>query len=227
MTEGKPLVLIVEDEEDMLLGLKHNLEFEGYRTTSASTGREALQKAQKTVPDLVLLDVMLPVMNGFEVLRELRLSHPAMPVILLTSKALEADKLNGFRLGADDYVTKPFSVQELLARVQAVLKRSGSQNGLEIVTRFADVEVDHTKRLVKRGGKPVPLALKEYEVLHMLLRHRGEIVTREQLLYEVWSYDPDNPPATRTVDNHVAKLRNKIGAEHITTVQKFGYKFVS
>lgn len=227
MNETKPLVLVVEDEEDMLLGLKHNLEFEGYRTASATTGREALAKAQKVVPDLVLLDVMLPEMNGFDVLRELRLTHPRMPVILLTSKALEADKLNGFRLGADDYVTKPFSIQELLARVQAVLKRAMPEDVVENVTRFGDIEVDHAQRQVRRGGEPVTLALKEYEMLRLLLRCRGEIVTREQLLHEVWSYDPDNPPATRTVDNHVAKLRNKIGAEHIVTVQKIGYKFVS
>jgi two-component system alkaline phosphatase synthesis response regulator PhoP len=225
MPISKPLILIVEDEEDMLMGLKHNLEFEGYETVTATDGREALQKAHKATPDLVLLDIMLPEVNGFEVLRELRTTQPRTPVILLTSKGLEADKLQGFSLGADDYVTKPFSIQELMARVQAVLKRSQAHPGPAGTLRFGAVEVDLARRLVSRDGRPVPLALKEYEMLRLLLRHRGEIVTRERMLYEVWGYHLDNVPNTRTVDNHIAKLRNKIGPELIETVQKVGYKF--
>jgi len=226
MSESKALVLVVEDEEAMCAGLVHNLEFEGYRTLTATTGREALERLDKTPPDLVLLDVMLPEMNGFDVLRELRLSHPRLPVILLTSKGLETDKLQGFKLGADDYVTKPFSIQELLARVQAVLNRTGGASDSSNPVRFGDVEVDFAQREVRRAGQMVPLAMKEYEMLRLLLRRRGEIVTREQLLHEVWGYSPDNAPTTRTVDNHVAKLRSKIGNDHIVTVQKVGYKLV-
>jgi len=227
MTESKGLVLVVEDEEAMCAGLVHNLEFEGYHTLTAMTGREALERLQKTPPDLVLLDVMLPEMNGFDVLRELRLSHPKLPVILLTSKGLETDKLQGFKLGADDYVTKPFSIQELLARVHAVLNRAGGGGpDPSSVVHFGDVEVDFAQREVRRSGQVVPLALKEYEMLRLLLRRRGEIVTREQLLHEVWGYSPDNAPTTRTVDNHVAKLRSKIGNDYIITVQKVGYKLV-
>jgi len=223
--DAKDLILVVEDEEDMLLGLQHNLEFEGYRTLAARTGREASQKIQKLSPDLVLLDVMLPETNGFDVLRELRLTHPRLPVILLTSKSLESDKLQGFRLGADDYVTKPFSIQELLARIQAVLKRTQPETGAASVVQVGDVTVDLAQRKVARAGKPLALALKEYEMLRLFLRHRGEVVTREQLLHEVWGYDPDNAPTTRTVDNHVAKLRQKLGSDLIETVQKVGYKF--
>jgi two-component system alkaline phosphatase synthesis response regulator PhoP len=159
-------------------------------------------------------------------LRELRLSHPKLPVILLTSKGLETDKLQGFKLGADDYVTKPFSIQELLARVNAVLNRAGGAPDPSNVVRFGEVEVDFAQREVRRAGQMVPLALKEYEMLRLFLRRRGEIVTREQLLHEVWGYSPDNAPTTRTVDNHVAKLRSKIGNDHIVTVQKVGYKLV-
>jgi len=226
MNESKATVLVVEDEAAMLAGLVHNLEFEGYRTLTATTGREALERLHKTPPDLVLLDVMLPEMNGFDVLRELRLSHPKLPVILLTSKGLETDKLQGFKLGADDYVTKPFSIQELLARVHAVLNRAGGAPDASNVVRFGEVEVDFAQREVRRAGQMVPLAMKEYEMLRLLLRRRGEIVTREQLLHEVWGYSPDNAPTTRTVDNHVAKLRSKIGNDHIVTVQKVGYKLV-
>jgi len=223
--DAKNLILVVEDEEDMLLGLQHNLEFEGYRTILARTGREASQKVQKLSPDLVVLDVMLPETSGFDVLRELRLTHPRLPVILLTSKSLESDKLQGFQMGADDYVTKPFSIQELLARIQAVLKRAQPETGAASVLQVRDVTVDLAQRKVARGGKPLTLALKEYEMLRLFLRHRGEVVTREQLLHEVWGYDPDNAPTTRTVDNHVAKLRQKLGSDLIETVQKVGYKF--
>ena len=225
MTESPRVILVVEDDEDMLFGIRHNLEYEGYRTAAASTGREALQKVAKLAPDLVVLDVMLPEMNGFEVLQELRVTQPRLPVILLTSKSLESDKLQGFQLGADDYVTKPFSIQELLARVQAVLKRSAPEAGAEPRLQIGALLVDFARREVSRAGESLALALKEYELLQLFLRHRGQVVTREQLLHEVWGYDPDNVPATRTVDNHVAKLRQKIGAELIETIPKVGYRF--
>ena len=226
MAERRSLILVVEDDEDMLLGVRHNLEFEGYEVMSATGGHEALQKIQKLTPDLILLDVMLPELNGFEVLRELRVTHPRLPVIVLTSKSLEADKLQGFRLGADDFMTKPFSIQELLARVQAVLRRV--QPALEPATTLVvgDLTIDLARREVRREGATLDLALKEYEMLRLFLRFPGEIVTRDRLLHEVWGYNAEQVPATRTVDNHVAKLRQKIGASRIETVQKVGYRFV-
>jgi DNA-binding response OmpR family regulator len=226
MAKRRVLILVVEDDEDMLLGLRHNLEYEGYETVGATTGREALQSAQKLAPELVILDIMLPELNGFEVLRELRVASPRLPVILLTSKNLEGDKLQGFQLGADDYVTKPFSIQELLARVQAVLKRAQPAPEGAAVMQVGDLSIDFTHHEVRRGDVPLALALKEYEMLGLFLRHRGEVVTRERLLREVWGYEAENVPTTRTVDNHVAKLRQKIGADLIETVQKVGYRFV-
>lgn len=225
MVESKPLILVVEDEEDMLHGLQHNLEYEGYRTLSASSGRDGLEKALTAAADLIVLDVMLPELNGFDMLRELRDRKVKTPVILLTSKSLESDKLTGFSLGADDYVTKPFSIQELLARVRAVLQRTKKGADHDATFRFGDVEVDFEQHVVTCKEKPVTLALKEFEILQLLVQHRGEIVSREQMLQEVWGYTPGNFPETRTVDNHIAKLRHKVGAEFIETVPKLGYRF--
>ena len=225
----KRLILVVEDDEAMLLGLRHNLEFENYEVVTATDGRDAVQKAEKLQPDLVVLDVMLPLMDGFAVLRELRVTRPRLPIILLTSKNLEADKLTGFKLGADDYVTKPFSIGELLARVRAVLNRAeGAATPTEepSVLRVGTVEIDLAQRQVRRDGAPIMLALKEYEMLRLFIRHRGEIVTREQLLHDVWGYPADSVPNTRTVDNHVAKLRQKLGADVIETIPKVGYKML-
>jgi DNA-binding response OmpR family regulator len=228
MAAQKRLILVVEDDEAMLVGLRHNLEYEGYEAVSSADGADALQKVEKLSPDLVVLDIMLPKMDGFAVLGELRKTRPRLPVIVLTSKGLENDKLQGFRLGADDYVTKPFSVQELLARVHAVLKRSQPDAAEPAaVLALGGTQVDLKLRHVEREGTTVPLAVKEYEMLRLFLRHRGEVVTREQLLREVWGYPADNPPNTRTVDNHVAKLRQKIGPEWIETIQKVGYKLLN
>lgn len=225
MSETKPLILVVEDEEDMLLGVQHNLEYEGYRTLAATTGRDGLEKALTGLADLVVLDVMLPELNGFEVLRELRAQKVRTPVILLTSKSLETDKLEGFSLGADDYVTKPFSIQELLARVRAVLARTRDRPDPGRAFKFGEIEVDFEQRRVRRNQEQLTLALKEFEILHLLVRYRGEIVTREQMLQEVWGYAPGNFPETRTVDNHIAKLRHKVGAQYIETIPKLGYRF--
>jgi len=226
----KRLILVVEDDEAMLLGLRHNLEFEGYEVVTAVDGRDAVQKADKLQPDLLLLDVMLPLLDGFAVLREVRATRPRLPVILLTSKSLEADKLTGFKLGADDYVTKPFSIGELLARVRAVLNRTDAATGPAdelAVLRVGPVEIDLAQRQIRRDGESIALALKEYEMLRLFIRHRGEIVTREQLLHDVWGYPADSVPNTRTVDNHVAKLRQKLGSDVIETVPKVGYKMSS
>ena len=225
MSATTPLILIIEDEADLLDGLRHNLEYEGYRTLTAATGPDGLEKALAGGADLMILDVMLPRLNGFDLLRELRQRRVRLPVILLTAKGLEADKLEGFRLGADDYVTKPFSIQELLARVRAVLQRTRARPEPRRFFRFGSVEVDFEQRQVRRGGRPLALAVKELEILHLLVERRGKIVTREQMLAEVWGYDPNNLPETRTVDNHIAKLRQKVGAESIETVPKVGYRF--
>jgi two-component system phosphate regulon response regulator PhoB len=222
----QPLILIVEDEEDMRNGLQHNLEFEGYRTMTAAAGEEGLQKALTKMADLVILDVMLPQRNGFDILKTLRERGVKTPVVLLTSKGLESDKLEGFARGADDYVTKPFSISELLARVRAVLARTAPDGDSADIFAFGEVSVDFTVRKVTRSGEALVLALKEFEILELLVRHHGEIVSRDRMLKDVWGYNPEHFPETRTVDNHIAKLRHKIGAQHIETVPKQGYRLV-
>ena len=222
----QPLILIVEDEEDMRNGLQHNLEFEGYRTMTAAAGEEGLQKALTGMADMVVLDVMLPERNGFDILKTLRERGVKTPVILLTSKGLESDKLEGFARGADDYVTKPFSISELMARVRAILSRMAQDADSANVFGFGDVRIDFTVRRVTRSGEDLVLALKELEILELLVRHHGEIVSRDRMLKDVWGYNPEHFPETRTVDNHIAKLRHKIGAQHIETVPKQGYRLV-
>ena len=225
-TKHQPLILVVEDEEDMRNGLQHNLEFEGYRTMTATSGEEGLQKALSKMADLVILDVMLPGRNGFEVLRIMRERGVRTPVILLTSKGLEGDKLEGFARGADDYVTKPFSISELLARLRAVLQRAAPGEAVPDSFRFGEVLIDFETRKVTRANEELILALKEFEILELLVRHQGQIVSRDRMLKDIWGYNPENLPETRTVDNHIAKLRHKVGAKHIETVPKQGYRLV-
>jgi two-component system alkaline phosphatase synthesis response regulator PhoP len=225
-TKHQPLILVVEDEEDMRNGLQHNLEFEGYRTMTAATGEEGLQKALSKMADLVILDVMLPGRNGFDVLRIMRERGVHTPVILLTSKGLESDKLEGFARGADDYVTKPFSIGELLARLRAVLHRATPNDANQDSFRLGEVVIDFDARKVMRAQEELILALKEFEILELLVRLQGQIVSRERMLKDVWGHNPENLPETRTVDNHIAKLRHKIGSQHIETVPKQGYRLV-
>lgn len=224
-------ILVVEDEPDMLAGLEHNLTFEGYNVQKAQTGREGLSMLEKDLPDLVLLDVMLPEMSGFEVLQEIREHHPTLPVIMLTAKGQESDKVQGLSMGADDYVTKPFSIAELTARIMAVLRRSQSPERLEPVQRFGDLEVDFEQRVVKKRGKEISLSYKEFEVLHLLIENRGQTVTRETLLKTVWGIEEGDQPGSRTVDTHIANLRRKIEGDrdrnrYVRTVHKVGYRFV-
>jgi len=226
-------ILVVEDEPDMVLGLEHNLRFEGFEVETAQTGTGGLEAFRRNPPDLVLLDVMLPGMDGFSILSEIRSTGSEVPVILLTAKSLEADKIHGFNLGADDYVTKPFSIRELMARIQAVLRRAQPEEEEEGGIRtFGDVEVDLVRRECRKAGKEVQLSFKEFEVLHLLLDHEGETVTREMLLEKVWGRQADDLPTTRTVDTHIANLRRKVEGgqdrnHYIRTVHKVGYKFVS
>ena len=221
-------LLVVEDEAHLAQGIKFNLEIEGYEVDVAVDGKKGLERARDAPPDLVILDLMLPGMDGFRVLRSLREDGLRMPVLILTARGEEADKVRGLRLGADDYVTKPFGVLELLARVEALLRRTAaaSRPGTE-VRGFGDVEVDAAARTVRRAGQEVALAPKELDLLLALLRRGGAAASRHELMREVWGY-----PASihsRTVDTHVAELRRKLEPNpseprHILTVRKTGYR---
>ena len=224
-------ILVIEDEPQMLLGLRDNLELEGYEVQTAADGDEGLQKASTFQPDLVILDVMLPRKNGFDVCRELRARSITTPVVMLTARNQETDKVLGLELGADDYVTKPFSITELLARVRAVLRRSGARPaaGAADTYRIGDLEIDFRIHQARRGKQRVEFTAREFELLRYFVTHIGQVVTREQILNEVWGYEEF--PTTRTIDNFVAKLRQKIeklphAPEHILTIHGSGYKFV-
>jgi DNA-binding response OmpR family regulator len=222
-------VLIIEDEPNMVIGLRDSCEYEGYEVAVARDGKEGLEKASTEKPDIILLDVMLPLMSGIDVCRSLRTSGIETPILMLTARGEEMDKVVGLEVGADDYVTKPFSIKELLARIRAHLRRAGKQI-VEIESfTFGDVELDFKKYDARKGGQALDLSAREFEILRYLIRHRGEIVTRDQLLDEVWGYD--STPITRTVDNHIARLRQKIEPDpsaprHIVTVHRLGYRFI-
>ncbi|HSL21182.1 MAG TPA: response regulator transcription factor [Vicinamibacterales bacterium] len=222
-------ILIVEDEPQMRRLLTDNLEFEGYGTRSVASGEEALSVWQDAPWDLIILDVMLPGASGLEVCRELRARHVRTPLIMLTARAEEADRVIGLDLGADDYVTKPFSVRELLARVRAQLRRHGRQGEGPGEYVLGDSVINLRTRTVIRRGIRVDLSAREFDLLRYLLAHRGEVVTREQLLRDVWGYAQS--PLTRTVDNFIAKLRNHIEPQphdprYILTVHGTGYQLV-
>lgn len=225
-------VLIVEDEEGLLEGLAHNFRFEGYEVVTARTGPEGLKLALKQKPDLVVLDIMLPEKDGFTVLRELRQRHREMPVLVITARNFEADVVKGFDLGADDYLTKPFGVKELLARAKRLIQRGPGAVGTPTPTTytFGDVEIRFEPREVLKAGKQVALSFKEFELLKYMIEHRGRTVSREELLEEIWGVDEDLGVTTRTVDTHVSNLRSKLGAgfaqPFIVAVHKVGYKFV-
>ena len=225
-------VLIVEDEEGLLEGLAHNFKFEGYEVLTAKNGTEGLKMALKQKPDVVILDIMLPEKDGFTVLKELRQRHREIPVLVMTARNFEADVLKGFDLGADDYVTKPFGIKELMARVKRLLERAGG-GGVTLAPTtytFGDVEVRFEPREVYKSGKVVALSFKEFELLKYLIEHRGRTVSREELLEEIWGVDEELGVTTRTVDTHVSNLRSKLGAgfaqPFIVAVHKVGYKFV-
>jgi DNA-binding response OmpR family regulator len=222
-------ILVIEDEPQMLLGLRDNLELEGYEVATAADGEEGLAKAATFQPDLVLLDVMLPRKHGFDVCRELRARSNSTPIVMLTARSAETDKVLGLELGADDYVTKPFSITELLARVRAVLRRTGGRPPTQDVVRIGEIEVDFKLHQAKRGKARVEFTAREFDLLRYFVQHTGQVVTREQILNEVWGYEEF--PTTRTIDNFVAKLRQKIeraphAPEHILTIHGSGYKFV-
>jgi two-component system alkaline phosphatase synthesis response regulator PhoP len=220
-------ILIVDDEPEIVRGLEDNLRFEGYQTFTAADGRQALTVAAREAPDLILLDLMMPGLSGWDVCRELRTQGIDVPIIMLTARGEESDRVRGLELGADDYITKPFSLRELLARVRAVLRRPGPRHKAEEFV-FGDARVRLRGRQAFRAGREVGLTRKEFELLVYLLEHRGETVTRERLLDEVWGYE--RFPTTRTVDTHILRLRRKFEADpdrpaFIVTVHGQGYKF--
>lgn len=224
-----PRILIIEDEQDMVLGLRNNLEWEGFEVIAASDGEEGLSCALSDRPDLILLDIMLPKLSGLDVCRRLRNAGKNTPVIMLTARGQEIDKVLGLEIGADDYVTKPFSIRELLARVRATLRRASCNNIESDLYQFGDLELNFARYQAQKRGQPLELSPREFGMLKYFVQHRGETVTRDQLLDEVWGYD--NFPLTRTVDNHIARLRQKIednptDPRHIITVHRVGYKFL-
>ena len=224
-------VLIVEDNLDLAAGLEYNLRLEGYDVQVAEDGAAALRAARLWEPDLVILDLMLPDVDGYEVLRSLREEKRGVPVMILSARAEEADKVRGFRLDADQYVTKPFGLLEVLERVRSLLRRSrtaGGSGAVEEVIRFGEVEVHPATRVVTRRGTPVSLTPKAYELLLALVRRNGAVARRLELLREVWGHR--GLVLTRTVDSHVAELRRKLEDDpkeprHIVTVWKVGYRF--
>ena len=224
-------ILVIEDNADLAYGLRNNLEIEGYDVDVVGDGNTGLQRARAGQPDLVILDLMLPGTDGFRVLRTLRAEGRRMPVLVLTARGEEADKVRGLRFGADDYVTKPFGVLELLARVEALLRRAAPAPAaapeLAALERFGDVEVVPASRQVRRGGEIVSLTPKEYDLLVALIGRRGAVASRLELLTEVWGYE--NDVQSRTVDTHMAELRRKLETDparprHLLTVRKTGYR---
>lgn len=222
-------ILVVEDDAAILRGLEEVLAAEHYQVLTASTGERALTLGRKENLDAIILDLGLPDINGEDVCRQLRNDGVPTPILMLTSKSQEMDKVLGLELGADDYMTKPFSVKELAARLRALLRRDrGLRKDLDGYS-FGKVVVDFKKQETTRGGKPVKLSVREYAVLKYLILHEGEVVTRDMLLNEVWGYEQF--PTTRTVDNYILALRKKLegeaaGPKHILTVHSAGYKFV-
>ena len=228
MTRIAPRVLLVEDEESLVLTLSDRLEAEGYRLEARGDAESALALAAEKPFDLAILDVMLPGMDGFALCRELRHRGLSLPVIMLTARSEVVDKVVGLKLGADDYLTKPFEMVELLARLEALLRRSSAGSLAADVFVFGEVRADFRRAEVTRGGEPVPLSSLEMRLLRFLIAHRGEVLTRDRLLDEVWGYDAT--PVSRTVDVHVASLRAKVEANpshpvYIVTVHRSGYRF--
>jgi two-component system alkaline phosphatase synthesis response regulator PhoP len=223
-------ILVVEDNTALAEGIEYNLRLEGYDVRIAESGTDAISVAESWDPELIILDLMLPGVDGYQVLRSVRGRGSHVPVIILSARGEEADKVRGFRLDADQYVTKPFGVVELLERVGALLRRTAATAPLPASTlvKFGDVELDLASRAVLRGGVPCTLTPKAYDLLLALLRREGAVASRRDLLTEVWGYGAF--VMTRTVDSHVAELRRKLEAHpaeprHIMTVWKVGYRF--
>lgn len=224
-------ILVVDDEQNMLSGLKDNLEFEGYEVETADNGEEGLKKILDNFYNLIILDVMMPKMNGFDVCKNVRKNGIVTPIILLTAKGEEIDKVVGLEIGADDYVTKPFSLRELLARVKAILRRSDNltMNETDREIKIGKLDVNFNGFKAVSNKKDVEMTHKEFEILHHLWKKRNTTVSRDDLLSEIWGYDEN--PTTRTVDNFILKLRQKVETDPnhpkiIITVHGIGYKMI-
>lgn len=224
-------IIVIEDEPEMQRGLRDNLEFEGYTVTVSGDGKKGLDLLLSNTYDVIILDVMLPGMSGFDLCKKSRAAGITTPIIMLTAKGEEIDKVLGLELGADDYITKPFGLRELLARVKALLRRS-SQSGEQsaAIIAIGMLEVDFGSYTAVKKGKPVPMTSKEFEVLKYLWHHKNQVITRDDLLTNVWGYDESI--SSRTVDNFIVKLRQKIEKDpahpkYIITMHGTGYKLIS
>ncbi len=223
-------ILVVEDDEVIRMTLGDRLQSEGYSVDFAADGDEGVRKASQNPSDLIILDIMLPRKNGFDVCRDLRMAGVVTPILMLTARGQTVDKVLGLKIGADDYLTKPFDAMELLARIEALLRRAKASPGVCRTHKFGPIEVDLRGTTVSREGKIVPLSAREFQLLRYLVEHQDTTLSREVLLKDVWSYSTD--AFTRTVDVHIASLRQKLEPDPkhpslIVTVPGLGYKFVS
>jgi two-component system, OmpR family, alkaline phosphatase synthesis response regulator PhoP len=224
----QPLILVIEDDPAIRLGLRKSLGYEGYRVVDAADGERGLELVFEKKPDLVVLDLMLPKVNGFEICRTIRRHAPSLPVLILSAKDQEVDKLVGFDLGADDYVTKPFSTRELTARIKAALRRTQVHEGLEEPFQHEHLRLDPAGQTLEVDGEPVEVSNREFRLLCYLVENRGRVLSRDKILNKVWGYDYEG--TARTIDNFINKLRSKIERDparprFIRTVRGVGYKF--
>jgi DNA-binding response OmpR family regulator len=230
MNQGaKAVIAVIEDDESVRKSLQLNLEVEGFKVVTASDGDAGVALVKEKQPDLIILDVMMPVKDGLEACREIRNAGISTPLILLTARSSEIDKVLGLELGADDYLAKPFGMRELVARVKAILRRSKPAEDVAEVS-FGGCVIDFKAYKAERDQNPLELSAREYRLLKYLVVKTGSVVTRDELLDEVWGYN--SYPTTRTVDNHIARLRQKVESDsetpkHILTVHGVGYKFVA
>jgi DNA-binding response OmpR family regulator len=229
MIKGLPKVLVVDDEQDILELIRHSLAKEGFEVHVAANGAQAIEQARKVKPEIIIMDVMMPRKDGLQACREVRMAGISTPLILLTARSTEVDKVLGLDLGADDYLAKPFGMLELIARVKALLRRIQRVTSIDEI-KFSDVVVDFKAYRALKNQEPIELSAREYRLLRYLVSKQGSVVTRDELLDEVWGYN--SYPTTRTVDNHIARLRQKIESnidepQHILTVHGVGYKFVA
>ncbi|HEY5124121.1 MAG TPA: response regulator transcription factor [Ignavibacteria bacterium] len=223
-------ILIIEDDQAIRKGLRDNLELDNYEVITESDGEEGLKSAENKSPDLILLDLNLPMKNGYEICKALRSAGNNVPIIMLSARAEEADKVLGLELGADDYVTKPFSIRELLSRIKAVLRRKATIEDVMDIYTIGEIEINFRKMEASKGKKKIYMSLKEYEILKFFINHKEEVVSRNLLLDEVWGYEVF--PTTRTVDNYIMMLRKKIEKnpsvpKHFLTIHSAGYRFVN
>lgn len=228
MNEVTHTIAVIEDDESVRTSLVLNLQVEGFKVITAVNGEEGIALVNAEKPDIIILDVMMPKKDGLQTCREIRNSGISTPLILLTARCAEVDKVLGLDLGADDYLAKPFGMMELIARVKALLRRTQSTQQVDTI-HFDDILIDFKAYKAERAEKPLELSAREYRLLRYLVAKRGSVVTRDELLDEVWGYN--SYPSTRTVDNHIARLRQKIEQDieepkHILTVHGVGYKFI-